>query len=628
MKRYIKLSICALCLIAYTISYAANNLLANQPSAYLRSHAEDTVQWQLFSTDAFQQARQKQKPILISSGYQACYWCYRMKEDSFKNRVLGSMINESFIPILLDRELEVETDQWLQRFMEQQRGFGGWPLTVILTPDGKPLAGFSYTPAEAFTSTLKRFIQDWQRDPQTIIERATQNQQSLQSGQPQEANNQDGSEQNPIIPIGTLLQSLLQQLGNAADVDYGGFGEREKFPHVPQLNALFELQQLNPDPALQNFMQTTLAAMIGGSLRDHLGGGFFRYSDDRDWGQPHYEKMLYTQALLAPLLIRAGTRWQQPVYVHTGVETLRSMIAAFQREDSYFHSSLSAVNAAGKSGGYYLWTSGQLGEVLSDKERSKVFNLLGEEATLILPFLIAQGTEKQSMRGTLLTARSQRKQSVDDKALTGWNGLALSALATGSQLDARVQQAGTKLAAKLLQLSQQDFIPQLADQHLANNKRSNARTDNTNKTSVKAASLADQVYLAKGLTDWGRQQQKTVYLTAAAQLLLNIYHHYYRPNGWVYSENNPLLGTLIRPHLPDSQLPSTSALWLQTARTLLTTELVAHKTQLATAIAKVETQPNSELTEQAFYHASYIAQQVKQQIIERQTTQQRGVNTQ
>ena len=405
----------------------------------------------------------------------------------------------------------------------------------------------------------------------------------------------------------------MQQLSNASDNDYGGFGEQEKFPHAPQLNALFELQQLNPDPALRDFLQTTLAAMVGGSLRDHLGGGFFRYSDKRDWGQPHYEKMLYTQAMLAPLFIRAGITWRQPVYVRTGTETLLSMINDFQRDDGYFRSSLSAVSTAGKSGGYYLWTNAQLAEVLNDKQHGKVLNMLGDEATLILPFLLAQGVEKQNMKNALLAAREQRQLSVDEKALTGWNGLVLSALAAGSMLDPNIKQAGEKLAEKLLSLSQHNPIPQLAVQK--------------SKDSAQTASLSAQVYLTKGLADWGRQQQEPRYLKAAAKSLLQIKQHYYRKHGWVYSENNPLLGTLIRPHLPDTQLPSASALWIQTARILLTTRLPDYKERLSIAMAEVETQPDSGLTEQAFYHASYIAQRVKQQIMQ-VTSKPQGAQTQ
>ncbi|MGB0845083.1 MAG: thioredoxin domain-containing protein [Thiolinea sp.] len=593
------------CLLFPKSGYTTNTALANHPSPYLRSHADDTVQWRLFNKDAFQQALRKQKPILISSGYQSCYWCYRMKEDNFNNPEQGAFVNQHFIPVLVDRELEPETDQWLQQFMEQQRGFGGWPLSVIMTPDAKPIAGYSYTPAKEFTATLKRFIRDWNQNPEAILDNAKQNYQALQNRQ-----QRNSSSAQTNIPAGVLLQHLLRQLSNSADHKFGGFGEREKFPFAPQLNALFELQQLNPDPALQEFMQTTLAAMIGGNLRDHLGGGFFRYSDDRDWTQPHYEKMLYTQALLAPLLIRAGTAWKQPVYTQVGIETLLSMVKRFQRDDGYFLSSLSAVSADGKSGGYYLWTPKQLKSTLRENQHNKVLNLLGEDATLILPFVLAQGEEKQHIQHALLTIRAKRPQSVDNKALTSWNGLALSALASGSAFDAGIQQAGQKLASRLLQLSQQENIAKLADQPQSQ--------DNT-------ASFTAKVYLARGLADWGVKHQQPEFLKAAQKLLLHTYKHHYRKDGWIYSEDNPLLGTLARHHLPDSQLPSASALWLQTARMLVSTDARNQPTELVNAIAAINTLPNDEMTEQAFFHASYIAEQVKHQIITTRKQQEAGL---
>lgn len=591
------LSTAFICLSYLWVSllWAANTPLKDHPSPYLQQHADDAIHWQLLNEAVFTQAQQQDKLLFISSGYAACYWCHRMREDSFSDAAVGKLINDDFISVLLDRELEPELDQWLQTFMEQQRGFGGWPISVILTPDGKPLASFSYTPAAEFGSTIQRFLSDWATNRERLQERATQNWQALNT----RAGQADGAEAPENTDLQSWLGVFLQQVNKLADEDYGGFGDQEKFPYLPQLSALLTLQQINPNAAVQDFLDTSFAAMIGGGLRDHLGGGFFRYTDDRDWTAPHYEQMLYTQALIAPLLLRFGTEYKQPVYIRTAQETLLAMITNFRRDDGLFRASLFATSEEGKQGGYYLWQADELQKILGE-DASRIINLRGDSET-ILPFVLVQPDTAQNIRARLLTERNKRHLQVDDKALLGWNGLALSALTAGYELDVKIQQAGQQLAAQLLALTKEQRYPRLLGD-----------------TGYVATTLADQVYLAQGLADWGEVVQSEAYLNAARQLLLRIHRDYYAA-GWQYIQDNPLLGTLNRALIADSQLPSPSALWLRLAWQLA--ESGSDLQQQADAVAV--TLPEN-LQAQAFFHATHTATLVEQRYRQLQGEQNKG----
>lgn len=564
--------------------------LADHPLPYLRSHADDSIHWRSFTDAAFASAKADGKPILISSGYSSCYWCFKMKKDTFSDKAVGETVNAGFVPVIVDRELEPEVDAWLQAFIEQQRGFGGWPLSVILTPDAMPVAGFSYTKADEFNTTLQRFLKDWAENADGIRSNAQQKADALAKQRAAEAQTQADTTR------AAVLMAFLKQVSAAADDEYGGFGDGEKFPHLPQLAALFELHKLNPNGELYKFLQTSFSAMIGDSLRDHLGGGFFRYTDDRQWAYPHYEQMLYTQVLVAPLLIRVGTEFKQPTYVQTGREALLHTLQAFRREDGLFRAGLSAVGEGGTAGGGYLWTLQQLQEVLGDGWQGSVHNLLGEESAVVLPFVLTQGAKAAEIRRQLLEARSKRTITADDKALLGWNALALSAFASALELDPAIRQAGEKLAASLLALVGQDSLPRLIGEADAGE-----------------AHFADRVYLARALADWGQASKEPKFTQAAASQLRAIHARYYREGGWVQGAANPLLGTLAAPVMADTQLPSPSALWLETAWRLAVED--AELGKLADTVgAKL---PNA-LRENAFFHATHIATLVKHAAKEQQ----------
>ncbi len=567
--------------------------LSQQASPYLRAHADDAVAWRAFDHSAFEDAKRLDKPILLTSGYLSCYWCHRMAEDSFRQKSVGTVINKRFIPILLDRELEPEVDAYLQAFMTQQRGFGGWPLTVILTPEGSLIAGFSYQPAETVLKALDSFDTSWTTQREAVEAGAKSKVSRLRSSM-------SSKESSRSVNIKALLTNFLQQTVRIADNDLGGFGQTEKFPFAPQLASLLTLDSVQQDPQLRTFLETTLEAMLGGGLRDHVGGGFFRYSDTREWSAPHFEQMLYTQALLAPILLQAGKQWGKPAYIDASREVLLGMIRFFQRDDGLFRAALSAVSKQGSAGGYYLWTEKKLRQLLGQQFASIYLLPLGGQSQY-LPLIQASGKDRLKLRTRLLESRATRQLKTDEKALLGWNGLALSALAQGIALSPDIRPAGERLFKRLLPLIQENNLPRLIDNETAG-----------------AAQLADQVYLALGLYDWAQATKDAATLTQLVSLLNNLFKRYYLEGAWQAATDKPLLGKLRSPALVDNELPSPTGIWLHLASQLANNTALAQSTDnqkaltaLRSSLKTVSEQLPDALEDNAFFHGTTLSALLK-----------------
>ena len=552
----------------------------------MRAHATDTVRWQRFEQATFDRAIQQDKPILISSGYLSCYWCHRMKQDSFEDDDVGELINQTFIPVLLDRELEPEIDSYLQSFMLEQRGFGGWPATVILTPEAKPIAGFSYQTAAATLATIKQFKKYWSTNRAAVQASAVKKANQLK----QTPSNSDSG---TTLDTARLLKNYLTQTQRTADNEYGGFGQSEKFPLLPQLSTLLQLEKLDPNPALSEFLETSLQAMLGGALRDHIGGGFFRYSDTREWSAPHFEQMLYTQALVAPLLFDAAEQWNQPDLGAAATEVLQAMIAFFQREDGLFRSALSAVSEQGESGGYYLWTNQQLMSLLG-KDFTKIYSQPIGTAGNVLPLITVNGNQRQRVRQTLLQTRNLRSLKSDDKALLGWNGLALVALARGQHLSPKIHRTGSRLFETLLPLTKTANWPRLIGVPEAG-----------------PAQLADKVYLLAGLQSWALVTRDKESLSEISTLISSIHHQHFLNGQWQAAKDKPLIGRLVSPALVDTELPSPTGLWLQVAlNQLKVADTSASQPDITTLKTRIEqvlnTLPDT-LEDNAFFHATTLS---------------------
>ena len=558
--------------------------LSTHPSPYLQSHADDTVHWRVNDRNAIEEAHEEGKLIFLSSGYQSCYWCYRMKQDTFSDEDAASVINDNFLPILIDRELEPRLDAQLQQILAEQRGVGGWPANAILTPDGYPVASFSYADPENLLPALSGLLERWKREPEKLSSEGQATLSRLELEKEASERLLSGTS------LADLLQRFLQQANGAADMSHGGFGDSEKYPHLPQLQALLSLTAVVPDATLTAFIETTLDAMLENGLRDQLGGGFFRYTTDRQWRIPHYEQMLQTQALAIEVLMRAGRQLGKEHYMDAAHATLLNMLRTFRRDDGLFRSSLSAVGHDGKDGGHYLWPKTELEHLLGPAWQEQI-DILAETPDGILPKL-APGVP-ENVRTKLLRTREQQAPPADDKALMSFNGLVLSALASAiSHPEAR--KAGEELAGILNRVTESGNPSRLLD-----------------RSDAGAAGLDDLVYAARGLFDWSRASGDARSASNAAALLLMAYSRHYEETRWLEGDLSPLPGNSRSLLIQDTQLPSPAALWIDTAWRLAESSQEKRLGRLADTISLVWPQA---LHDNTFFHATWLAAMIERRV--------------
>lgn len=521
---------------------AATSPLVHHPSPYLAMHADDPVHWQLWNEAVLQRAQQEHRLILISSGYFACHWCHVMQQQSFRNRVIAERLNNNFIAVKIDRELWPELDAYLIDFVEKTRGAAGWPLNVFLTPEGYPLVGTTYLPPEGFAEFLQRLEQRWQSDASnlTALARAAATASSR-------ATRTSTPTLSQVELKNRLLQALLQQWDEQADHFAGGFGSEAKFPQVPLLSHILMLKD---ETELNIFIRITLDSISAYGLQDHLGGGFFRYTVDPGWKLPHFEKMLSDNAQLAALYLQAGKRFKDKRYHQIGMETLNFMLREMHHPDGAFVASLSAVDAKGEEGGYYLWTEEELRSALGDKDAKTAASLWSMQGVApwdngYLPVPkqgLSQVTkEKQeSLKLRLLSQRQKRSLPRDMKRLAGWNGLALIALSDASNENKHYLNAGKEV---------RDYLHSLWD-----GNRMWRVMDDKGKRWLPGG-LGDYAFTALGLMKWDAAVGDRNSRELAAELVTTAWRRFHNEAGWLPGGEAMLIGRR-EPVVPDGAVPS------------------------------------------------------------------------
>lgn len=530
------------------VESSGTNTLAQAASPYLRQHADNPVHWQQWTPQALAEAAARDVPILLSVGYAACHWCHVMAHESFEDDEVAAVLNAGFVSIKVDREERPDIDAVYMNATVALTGQGGWPMTCFLTPDGRPFFCGTYYPKSGFLQLLSAISEAW-RERRGEVEQASDHiageLRSMASGVPG-----GGPDVAPQLGDHAVEAVLRDQ-----DTVHGGWGSAPKFPPSTLLEALLRHYERTGSHAALQAMSRTGIAMARGGIYDQLAGGFARYSVDNAWVVPHFEKMLYDNALLLRAYAHWARRTGDPLARRVTAETARFLLDELADGDM-FTSSLDA-DADGREGSTYVWTPAQLAEVLgADDGRwaAEVFAVTQsgtfEHGTSVLQLLRDPGDVQrlQRVRAALLAARRTRAQpGRDDKVVTSWNGLAITAL---SEASVALQQPELAEAA-------QRCARTLLDLHLVDGRLRRASLGGVVGDS--AAILEDYAMLATGLLALYQLAPNAAWLGAAAGLLDTAVQHFAdprRPGRW-FDTADDAEQLMLRPADPlDGATPS------------------------------------------------------------------------
>src|SRR5919106_619746 len=427
------------------------NRLMNESSPYLLQHANNPVDWYAWGEDAFQRAKEEDKPIFLSIGYSACHWCHVMAHESFEDEEIAKIMNENFVNIKVDREERPDIDDIYQKVSQIAVGTGGWPLSIFLTPDQRPFYVGTYFPKYSrygmpgFGTILTQLAEAYKSKKQEINAATSEFMNALSA----RAKDVQGKEQSIERSILDEAAIGLLQMG---DPIYGGFGQAPKFPNASNLLFLLHYYDISGISRFKDFVMFSADKMAAGGIYDHLGGGFARYSTDQKWLVPHFEKMLYDNALLSQMYAELYQITKAEPYMQIIRKTLDYVIREMTHPDGGLYSAQDA-DSEGEEGKFYLWKKNEIESVIDDENVTNIFcehygvtqggnfegkNILNVRVPIITlakkynktPEQLAQILRDASAK--LFAAREKRvKPGRDEKILTSWNGLMISGFAKG-----------------------------------------------------------------------------------------------------------------------------------------------------------------------------------------------------
>ena len=552
-------------LIIFLFTFTAHvtlsaNELKNHSSPYLALHGNDPVDWMEWGKPALDKARQENKLLFISIGYFSCHWCHVMQRESYADKGIAKKLNKNYISIKVDRELNPVLDKQLIEFVQITNGTAGWPLNVFVTPEGYPLVGATYMPRKQFSSVLDQLDQKWE------TEQASLKAQALDMSKTLSAMLQKQERKTTAKTLQQLQKSFVPTAMQYADKMQGGFGEQRKFPQIPQLLALLKLNAShNKDKEVDDFIKLTLKQMASKGLHDELGGGFYRYTTDPDWETPHFEKMIYTNAMMPLLYFNAFERYGNENYKIIALETLSFLTDSLKGASHAFIASLSAVDDKNEEGGFYLWTQSELNKVLNKNElklANHYWNLnrsnelpagnLPRQAMTLNELTKVLGSKPEATQKLLtsvkkkLKAHREKTRTLprDTKLLAGMNGLVLSAFAKGVEYNPALKTTGTKLSL---------FLMNLWD----------GKTLRRSAANAKPGTLYDYAAVSLGLIEWGAAA-KDGRATKLGQAIANAgWNTFYVQKIWIENPDNLLPNGAMQAHIADSSLISSEALLLK-----------------------------------------------------------------
>ncbi len=499
------------------------NRLSQETSPYLLQHAHNPVDWYSWGPDAFERARKENKPVFLSIGYSTCHWCHVMEVESFSDEHIAQIMNENFISIKVDREQRPDVDQIYMNAVMMMTGSGGWPLSVFLTPDGKPFYGGTYFPPKdmfgrpSFERVLLSVAETWKQRRDDLTDSADKISQLL-------AGPDTPAEKSKLSP--KMLEQAFEYFRDTFDTVNGGFGLAPKFPQPTNLTMLLGYWHRTKDARALQMVEATLDAMAKGGIYDHIGGGFHRYSTESRWLVPHFEKMLYDQALLSKVYLQAYLITGKQRYADIAREIFDYVLRDMTDTHGGFYSAEDA-DSEGREGTFYLWDRTQIEAVLTE-DQAKIFaayysvtdegnfeegktilnvtapierleELFGKDGAEIEKILI-------SARTKILNERSKRIRPYrDDKVIAAWNGLMISSLAYGGAI-----------------LNEQKYITaaERSAQFVLNNMRKNKRLMRyyRNGRVVQKAFLDDYAFMTMALLDLYEAAFDVKWLMAAKEL--------------------------------------------------------------------------------------------------------------
>jgi uncharacterized protein YyaL (SSP411 family) len=412
------------------------NRLADETSPYLRQHRDNPVDWYPWGDEAFARARAEDKPVLVSVGYSACHWCHVMAHESFEDPATAELMNELFVNVKVDREERPDVDAVYMDAVQAMTGQGGWPMTVFLLPDGSPFYGGTYFPKVArqgmpsFTELCRAIDQHYRDNRGQVDDQAAR----LTEAIARSAALTPGD----ALPAADAVDRAAAQLLDNHDDAWGGFGGAPKFPQSMSLDLLLRVHETRGDD-LADAVTTSLDAMASGGIYDHLGGGFARYSVDNQWLVPHFEKMLYDEALLSRVYLHAWQVTGAERYLQVLDETVGYVLRDLRHPAGGLHSAEDA-DSEGVEGRFYVWSTTEIAEVVGDGDADAAIEWYGASPTgnfegvniLVRPERgeLIRPPEIEQARQALFDRREQRvRPGLDDKVLTEWNGLMLASLA-------------------------------------------------------------------------------------------------------------------------------------------------------------------------------------------------------
>ena len=504
---------------------ARPNRLIHETSPYLLQHASNPVDWYPWGPAALQSAKMQNRPILLSIGYSACHWCHVMERESFENEAIASLMNRHFVCIKVDREERPDLDEiYMQATVTLNHGQGGWPMTVFLTPDQEPFFAGTYFPPDdrwgrpGFPSLLKKIADAWEQDAAGLVNQAHQLTERLKN---------ELKTVSPVSVSVSILDDAVAQFREDFDERHGGFGSAPKFPPAAGLALLLRCYRRTGESRTLQMVTRTLDAMAAGGIYDHIGGGFARYSTDERWLVPHFEKMLYDNALLARSYLEAFQVTKQPSYRQVTIEVLDYILREMTDPAGGFYSATDA-DSEGIEGKFFVWTPAEVQAVLQNAEDTRRFcscyditdqgnwehrsipnrlrpiEAVAKELNLTTDELY---DTVHRVRPLLYRARQERvPPGLDDKIITAWNGMMIAAMAEAGRVlgVSRYVTGAMKAADFLLQ------VHRTSDGTLL-------RTSRQGRAHL-AGVLEDYAYLAEGLIDLYEASAQERYLVAALQL--------------------------------------------------------------------------------------------------------------